>query len=119
MAYFPPLPFIKPFVGKITSQLSRCKSTPKNDIIEEVEIYLFGSNAIAVIYSKPCTVFLNSLLLEMKNKEYIYMLSPLIFVTFSGLENSVTKMRNVTKVSVTKMSGEIRSNSRLKNFRGK
>ena len=29
----------------------------------------------------------------------------LIFVTFSELENSVTKMRNVTKVSVTKMSG--------------
>ena len=30
----------------------------------------------------------------------------LIFVTFSELEKSVTKMRNVTKVSVTKMSGD-------------
>ena len=30
----------------------------------------------------------------------------LIFVTFSGPENSVTKMRNVTKMSVTKKNGD-------------
>ena len=45
------------------------------------------------------------------NSERLGLLSPLIFVTFSGLENSVTKMRNVTKMSVTKMSGD--SNNRL------
>ena len=40
------------------------------------------------------------------------MLAPLNLVTFSGLENSVTKMRNVTKMSVTKMSGD--SNFKIK-----
>ena len=79
-------------------QGSTCLTTEEKTYLEYIE-YPFEKESGLKFMSDPLLYFIIFTLKIEKTRR-------LIFVTFSELEKSVTKMRNVTKVSVTKMSGD-------------